>query len=200
VRQGQAFGHVWAYPAREAYQGMMTKKQWLNRLKVAVGGKAAEIEFAGLASQSLMVMSGRRGGGGDFDTIRNILNMMALAGMFGPLGGALGRSQDAAHTGVGSLNAPNPAMVQSMDETFQQVLTETRSALREHGHIVEALVKLLLEKEELLADEVRAFFDQYGLHTPDPTAIVDGEEVSLLQDKQRIEELAAGPTQVRTSD
>ncbi|MEO8609876.1 MAG: AAA family ATPase [Chloroflexota bacterium] len=191
VRQGQAFGHIWAYPAREAYQGMMTKKQWLNRLKVAVAGKASEIEFAGLANQSMMVMMGRRGGGGDFDTIRSILNAMALAGMFGPLGGSLGRAQDAAQAGSNALAAPNPAMAKAMDEMFQSIMVETRKALREHGHIVEALVKLLLEKEELLADEVRVFFDEYGLHTPDPTAIVNGEEFSLFPDKKPVSELVA---------
>jgi cell division protease FtsH len=192
VRQGQAFGHIWAYPAREAYQGMMTKKQWLNRLKVAVAGKAAEIEFAGLANQSMMVMMGRRGGGGDFDTIRGILNAMALAGMFGVLGGSLGRAQDAAQAGSNALAAPNPAMTKAMDEMFQSIVVETRKALREHRHIVDALVKLLLEKEELLADEVRAFFDEYGLHTPDPSAIIDGEEFKLLPEKKPVIELVAG--------
>jgi molybdopterin converting factor small subunit len=53
-------------------------------------------------------------------------------------------------------------------------------ALRENAHIMNALVDLLLEQEELLADEVRAFFDQYGLYTPDPTIVKDGEEISLL--------------------
>jgi hypothetical protein len=37
----------------------------------------------------------------------------------------------------------------------------------------EALIKLMMEKDELLANEVEAFFDQYGLFTPkvnlDPT-------------------------------
>jgi cell division protease FtsH len=181
VRQGQAFGHVWAYPAREAYQGMMTKAQWLNRLRVAVAGKAAEIEFSGVANQSLMVAIPQRAGfRSEFENIRSLLNMMALAGMFGPLGGALGRTPDGVmFTGM-NFTMPSPDMAKAMDETFQQMLTDTRKALRENTHIVEALVALLLEKEELLADDVRAFFDQYGLHTPDPSAIIDGEEVNLF--------------------
>jgi hypothetical protein len=40
-------------------------------------------------------------------------------------------------------------------------------------------VAVLLEKEELLADEVRDFFDQFGLYTPDPALIENGEEVLL---------------------
>ena len=51
-----------------------------------------------------------------------------------------------------------------MEETFQRIMKETRKALRENEHIVRALVALLMEKEELLADEVKAFFDQYGLY------------------------------------
>jgi cell division protease FtsH len=201
VRQGQSFGHIWAYPAREAYQGMMTKKQWLNRLKVAVAGKAAEIEFAGLSNQSMMVMVRQRPDrGSDFENIRGLLNSMALAGMFGHLGGSLGRPQDAAQAGSSSLAAPNPAMAKAMDEMLQNILSETRKALREHGHIVEALVNLLLEKEELVADDVRAFFDEYGLHTPDPTAIVNGEEFSLLQEKKPVNELVADFEHPATDD
>lgn len=112
--------------------------------------------------------------------IRNTLANMALSGMLGPLGGAVGRTQDVVVTGTNSWYSPTPEMAKTMEETFQQILKETRESLRENGHIVEALVKLLLEKEEILADDVRAFFDQYGLHTPDPTTFIEGKEVSLL--------------------
>ncbi|MBL8118292.1 MAG: AAA family ATPase [Anaerolineae bacterium] len=173
IRQGQAFGHVSHYPAREAYQGMQTKKQMLNRLKVAVAGKAAEIEFCGLENQTLGVA-------GDFMSIRNTLNRMALAGMLGTLGGAVGRAQDFMVTGSNSFASPTPEMAQAMEETFQNLLRETRETLRENRETVEALVQVLLDKEELLADEVRTFFDRYNLPTPDPTTFVDGVEVSLL--------------------
>jgi hypothetical protein len=60
-------------------------------------------------------------------------------------------------------------------------------ALREHSEVVHALVDLLMENEELLAEEVRAFFDQYGLHTPDPTIIRDGEEFQIMSPKAKQE-------------
>ncbi len=173
IRQGQAFGHVSSYPAREAYQGMRTKTQILNRLKVAIAGKAAEIEFCGSENQTLGVA-------GDFARIRSELSAMALAGMLGPLGGAVGRSQDFQFTGTNSVSSPTPEMAQVMEETFQKLLKETREVLRANGPVVEALVNRLLQDEELLADEVRAFFDEFGLYTPDPTTFVDGKEVSLL--------------------
>ena len=39
---------------------------------------------------------------------------------------------------------------------------------------------LLIEREELLADDIRAFFDQHDLPTPDVTVIREGEERSLI--------------------
>jgi hypothetical protein len=59
---------------------------------------------------------------------------------------------------------------------------ETRKVLREHAHIMTALVDHLMEHEEMLADAVQTFFDQYGLHTPSPSFIRDGEERRLLPD------------------
>jgi cell division protease FtsH len=191
TRQGQAFGHVSHYPAREAYQGMLTKVQLLDRLRVLLAGKAAELEFCGLENQSVSINFMRDSRGTDSERIRNLLSMMALAGMLGPLGGAMGRAQNFTETGTSALGAPTPEMANAMEETALKILVETQQVLREHGHIVEALVMRLLEKEELLADEVRAFFDQYDLHTPDPTTIVDGEEISLISPKST-EQLPAG--------
>jgi cell division protease FtsH len=179
IRQGMAFGHVSHFPARDAYQGMQTRDQYMNRLRVACAGRAGEIEFCGLKNQTLGV-------GGDFASIRRLLGFMARAGMLGPLGGSLriGVSMAGMSTSV------SPEMVEAMEETFQRVMKETRKALRDNEKIVRALVELLLEREELLADEVRDFFDQYGLFTPEPTMIKDGEEISVMS--PRLPEEAPG--------
>ncbi|MCC6894293.1 MAG: AAA family ATPase [Anaerolineae bacterium] len=170
IRQGQAFGHVSHYPAQDMYQGMQTIKKLEDRMKVSVAGKAAEIEFCGLGEQTLGV-------GGDFANIRSRLWQMAMAGMLGPLGGALGRPQDTAQTGGTGTSAPSPEMARAMEEEFQKILKECRKALRDNGHIMNALVERLMAKGEILADEVRAFFDEYGLHTPDPRLIEDDIEI-----------------------
>jgi cell division protease FtsH len=171
IRQGAAFGHVYHYPAREAYEGMQTRDQLLNRLRVSVAGKAGEIEFCGLKNQTLGV-------GGDFANIRYWLGLMARAGMLGPLGGSLRVGMNM----MGGLSTSvSPEMSQAMEETFQRVLKETRKALRDNEHIMRALVARLLEKEEMLAEEVRAFFDEFGLYTPDMTMIRDGEELSVMK-------------------
>jgi ATP-dependent Zn protease len=164
-----AFGHVSHFPARDAYQGMQTRDQYMNRLRVACAGRAAEIEFCGLKNQTLGV-------GGDFSSVRTLLGFMARAGMLGPLGGSLriGVSMMGVSTSV------SPEMAEAMEETFQRVMKETRKALRENEKIMRALVGLLMEKEELLADEVKAFFDQFGLYTPEPSMIKDGEEISVM--------------------
>lgn len=185
IRQGLTFGHVLDYPARESYQGLNTKLHYMNELRVSVAGRAGEIEFCGMQNQTLGV-------GGDFANIRRWLIMMASAGMLGPLGGAMGMRV----TPLGVVQGIPEEMRIAMEQTFNQVLVETRRALRENGHVMRALVALLLEKEELLAEEVREFFDSYGLYTPDPTLIRDGEEIDLLPPKPEAElpEGAAGQT------
>jgi cell division protease FtsH len=180
IRQGAAFGHVAYFAARDAYQGMQTRDQYMNHLRVGAGGRAAEIEFCGLANQTLGV-------GGDFAGIRFWLNLMGRAGMLGPLGGAM----TVRVTPDGTIIDMPPEMAQAMEDTFQTIMIETRKALREHEHVVRALVALLMEKDELLADEVKAFFDEYGLFTPEPSMIKDGEEISIM--KPRLPEGEAAP-------
>ena len=45
-------------------------------------------------------------------------------------------------------------------------MSETRQAFRAHHEMGEALIALMMKEDELLAREVEAFFDQYGLYTP----------------------------------
>lgn len=144
IRQGAALGHVSYQPANEEYEYITTYDQLMNSLRVAVAGKAGEMEYCGEESQTLGV-------GGDFAAIRARLQAMAAAGMFGPLG----------------IAAPERKEIeQMMEETFLMVLDEVRSALRSYREMGEALIDTLMDKDEMLADEVEAFFDRYGLFTP----------------------------------
>jgi cell division protease FtsH len=153
IRQGAAHGHVSYQPAVEEFDYMSTYEQLMNRLRVAVAGKAGEMEFVGEHAQTLGV-GVTAGGSSDFGQIRTVLWMMANAGMFGPLGA--------------NFNGTNysPEMREAMEETFRMVLEEVRLAFRVHKDMALALIHLLMEKEELLSEEVEAFFDQYGLFTP----------------------------------
>ncbi len=153
MRQGMAHGHVRAYPATEEHLALSTYDSLMNQLRVSVGGRAGELEFVGQGSQTLGVGTGF-GGGTDFGRIRAVLWSMASAGMFGALGAMLQGT-----------NYP-PEMRDAMEETFRMVLDEVRAAFRLHQQMGKDLVELLLEKEELLADEVEAFFDKYGFYTP----------------------------------
>ncbi len=148
IRQGGALGHVLPMPATENYEYINTEASLLNRLRIAVAGKAGEMEYGGEQEQTLGV-------GGDFLNVRFVLRQMAAAGMFGPLG-----------------IADEPETVREvrklMEETFLQALDEVRTDLRLHRDMGEALIQLLLEKEELFATDAEAFFDHYGLYTPKP--------------------------------
>jgi cell division protease FtsH len=170
VRQGMKFGHVWHYSAQESFQGLQTKPELLNRARVGMAGKASEIEFCGAHNQSVLV-------GEDLSKVVNLLGAMANAGMFETMGATMS-------VGFDMFRGPTARLTReqshALEEVYQKILRETRQALREHSEIVHALAELLLEKEELLADETRAFFDQYSLFTPDPTIVRDGEEYRIL--------------------
>ena len=153
IRQGGAHGYVWAYPALEEFDYMSTYEQLMNDLRVAIGGKAGEMEFVDEDSQTMGVGTGW-GDGSDFGTIRSILWRMANTGMFGPLGA--------------NLNGTNysPELSEIMEDTFRMMLDEVRVAFRAHRDMAEALIELMLKKKELLAKDAEEFFDQYGLYTP----------------------------------
>ena len=148
IRQGRALGHVLPMPATESYEYISTEDSLRNRLRISVAGKAGEMEYGGEQEQTLGV-------GGDFSNVRYVLRRMAGAGMFGPLG-----------------IADEPETVrevrQMMEETFMQALDEVRVDLRLHKEMGEALIDLLMEKEELFSTDVETFFDGYGLYTPKP--------------------------------
>ncbi len=164
IRQGGAHGYVRYYPATEDYEYTSTYDTLMNRLRVAAGGKAGEMEFCGDGSQTLGVGVGW-GDSSDFGQIRAVLFMMANAGMFGQIG-AGGKMPDlSSGGGITDVNL-TPEMRERMEETFRTVLAEVRMALRMHHEMGEKLIALLLEKEELLADDVEKFFDEYGLYTP----------------------------------
>lgn len=144
IRQGGALGHVSWQPATEEFDYLQTFEFLLNRLKVSVAGRAAEFEFCGEDERSMSV-------GGDFPAARNDLNRMAACGMFGALG----------------ISQPEAQEISKMkEEVMLMALSETRQALRTHREMGEALIQLLIKENELLAREVEAFFDQYGLFTP----------------------------------
>ncbi|MCY4022449.1 MAG: AAA family ATPase [Anaerolineaceae bacterium] len=170
LRQGSYYGHVWHYPAQESYQGLQIKPELLERVRVAVAGKAAEIEYCGAENQSTLVYR-------DLNRAYSLLAAMANAGMLGTMGATSTVVYDPL---IGARQKWSPEQAKAIEEAYQDVLRETRIALRQHDDLMEELVELLLEKEELLSDEVRDFFDGHGLHTPEPTIIRDGEEFHIF--------------------
>jgi ATP-dependent Zn protease len=129
----------------------------------------------------MMVPTSVKTGMGDYQHFQQLLISMVSAGMFDTLGG--GESWQISFTGV-SRNLTNDQR-RVMEEVYQSVMNETREALRDNAEIVHALANLLLEKEELLADEVAKFFDQYGLYTPQPSFILGGEEHGFMTQEER---------------
>jgi len=144
IRQGGAHGYVSWQPTTDDPIQLWTYDQLMNRLRVAIAGKAGEMEFCGEGAQTLGV-------GGDFAGIRAVLGWMANAGMFGALGASRPEAEE---------------VMRMKEELFLTVLAEVRLTLRTHQDMVEALIALLLKHDQMLAREVEEFFDQYGLFTP----------------------------------
>ncbi|MBZ0303045.1 MAG: AAA family ATPase [Anaerolineae bacterium] len=170
VRQGMKYGHVFHYSARESFQGLEIKPELMKRVQVFLAGKAAEIEFCGAQNQSTLV-------GEDLGKAYRLLEHMASAGMFETMGATMSYSFDMMR---GIQRRWTPEQASAIETAYQRALRETRQGLREHRDVVDALVDLLIKREQLLADEIRDFFDQYNLFTPDPTIIRDGEEFHVL--------------------
>jgi ATP-dependent Zn protease len=157
IRQGGAHGYVLHFPATEEFQGLQTYERLMDRLRVAVGGKAGEMEYCGEGAQTLGVGIGF-GDASDFGQSRFVLQMMAAAGMFGTIGATWESGK--------ADGEMSKEMVEAMEETFRMALDEVRVALRLHKDMGTALIDLLMEKNELYADEIEAFFDRYGYYTP----------------------------------
>jgi cell division protease FtsH len=153
IRQGSANGYVQHFPVAEEYDALGTFESLMNQLRVSVAGRAAELEFAGEEWQSIGVGTGMADRS-DFGQIREILWKMANTGMFGPLGANLRGTNY------------SDEMSEDMENAFQSALEEVRIIFRIHREMGEALIKLLMEKNELFSAEIEAFFDQYGLYTP----------------------------------
>jgi cell division protease FtsH len=177
IRQSYSHGHVMAYPVSEEHRALDTYENLMNRLRVYVASKAAEIEFCGEGSQSMGVGTGF-GDASDFGQIRLALYQMANAGMFGPLGATMSDG-----------NLSND-MREAMDEAFRMALDEVRVVFRQHRQMGEELINLLMQKDELLADEVEAFFNKYGLFTPKVTLNRDRQEDVIVVTKDDQEEQA----------
>ena len=180
VRQGRTFGHVSHYSAQESFQGLglQTKTELLNRVRSALAGRAAEIEFCGADNQTRLFEDDLYVRYGVVD----ILRMMASAGMFETMGANMGLVFNM-FSGVSQRLTPEQA--RGIEEVYQQVLQETRQALRDHADVVTALADLLSEKDELLADELRDFFEAHGFETPEITIVRDGREYRIFDDVEK---------------
>ena len=166
------------YPATDEFLGLTTYQMFMNRLRVGIGGKAGEMEFCGIGSQTLGVGFGFADGS-DFGNIRMVLLQMAAAGMFGSLGANMGQT--------GESFIPTPEMQARMDETFHMVLDEVRMEFRLQRKMGEALIEQLMTHEELLANEVEAFFNEYGYYTPKASVNADEDGEIVIAPPEEIE-------------
>ncbi len=140
VRYGEALGHVDHKPLEERHT--LTRDDLLNRMCVALGGRAAEEEVFGVAMT---------GAANDLEHVRGLLRTLAVTGMLSRLGAG-----------------PDPSreMSEEMETIYREQLERTREALRQNREALDRTVAVLMEKEEIGFQEVQAIFAECGCKLP----------------------------------
>jgi cell division protease FtsH len=131
---GASLGHVSPVPEEERWSQSLREVE--AKICTSLGGRAAELEFLGEPH------SGARG---DLQAVRVRLLHLAEEGNFSSLGYKM---------------EPTEALIKEMDEMVGRCMDRTRQTLSEHADKVEALVRELLEKEELDAEGVAAILGE----------------------------------------
>jgi len=132
VRYGEALGHVDHKPIEERHT--LTRNDLVNRMCVALGGRAAEEEIFGMAMT---------GAANDLEHVRSILRSLASTGMLSRLGTGPDISKE---------------MSDEMETIYREALERTRAALRENRQALEAVVAVLMDDEEIGFEEVEGIF------------------------------------------
>jgi cell division protease FtsH len=133
-RGGSSLGHVSPVPEEERWNRSLSEVT--DYICAALGGRAAELEFLGEA---------HTGAGADLNGVRYRLMQLAEEGYF---------------TSLGFKMEPSDELVKEMDALYARLLERARETLRAHVDKVEALVKALLEHEELDEDAAAAILGE----------------------------------------
>jgi cell division protease FtsH len=133
-----SLGHVSPVPEEERWSQSLSEVE--AKICVALAGRAADMEFLGGA---------HTGARADMMAVRARLLNLAEEGYFSSLGYKL---------------EPTDELIEEMDGLVGQCMKRTRETLREHADQVETMVKELLEKEELDAEEVAALLGERPTH------------------------------------
>ncbi len=149
----EALGHVDHKPLEERHT--LTRDDLLNRMGVALGGRAAEEEVFGVAMT---------GAANDLERIRGLLRTLAVTGMLSRLGAGSDVSKE---------------MSDEMEAIYREQLERTREALRVNREVLDRIVAVLMEKEEIGFQEVQAIFAECGCKLPAQHALPVRETVPV---------------------
>jgi cell division protease FtsH len=127
---GASLGHVYPVPQKERWSRRLNEVE--DKICVSLSGRAAELEFLGEPH------SGARS---DLGSVRTRLLGLAEEGYF---------------SSIGYKSEPTAKLIKEMDKMVERCMEKARGTLKQHADKVEALVRELLEKEELNTEEVMA--------------------------------------------
>lgn len=143
IRHGRALGMSQAKPIEERYTN--SREEILGEIKVCLASRAAEELFIGTTHS------------GVYDDLRQATNMAAAyLGLIG-MGGRL-----FSYAALPQAQPDKEAIEQLLDEQYEEV----KQFLANHADIVHAIAEKLLEKQELLGDEVMAIIKEMEAKRP----------------------------------
>jgi len=145
VRYGSALGHLTAVPTTQLF--VKSVEEISAGLAVLIGGRAAEELVFGMPMGSL---------GGDMKAIRSVLTWMAEHGMFRNY--KLGLE-------------PSEELQKEMDEFLKRVREETIELLRRNRTLLDALAEELMQREEIIGEEVERLLEEVSNETNIPNSV-----------------------------
>ena len=183
IQRGMALGYTLQLPTEDRY--IMTRGELLDQITVFLGGRAAE---------ELAFQEGTTGAADDFkkttELARRMVTDFGMSEHLGPM--SLGRRYEQPFLGRDIMEDRNyseqvaSVIDQEVSAIIERCYQRARQLLTENAEAMRAVVEVLLEKETLTGDQVRAIMRGEPLPAapsrPDPPA--QGEQVKPMADKE----------------
>ena len=167
LQRGMALGYTLQLPAEDRY--IMTRQELVDRITVFLGGRVSEDltfqEISTGAADDLKKVT---------ELARRMVTDFGMSKVLGPI--SLGRKYEQPFLGRDIMEDRNysenvaSAIDKEVSTIIEDCYEKAKAVLTEHAEQVRAVVKVLLERETLTGDEIRAIMRGEELPTKPPSA------------------------------
>jgi cell division protease FtsH len=175
IPRGQAKGLTWFIPGEDP--SLVSKQQLFARLVGALGGRAAEEVIYGDAETT-------SGASGDLQQVANIAKQMVTAFGFSDIGPWSLSSQGAQSQDMimrmMAQNEMSENLQEAIDRNVKQIVDRAYETAKAHiinnREAIDELTELLVEKETVSGDEMRAIISKYTTIPAENMAVVQAQK------------------------